>query len=58
MILLKIKYIVYLYAASSGLAIIMDSKWKRPSPKYIKQSASEIFGEVHPKISPGDNGFS
>lgn len=28
---------LYLYAGIPGLAIMMDSRWKRPSPKYLRR---------------------
>lgn len=55
------KYLrAYLYAGNSGLAIITDSKWNLPSPRYTSADKSLLSftrGEVQPKISPGDRGF-
>lgn len=34
---------LYLYAGIPGLAIMMDSRWKRPSPKYLPRGEAELW---------------
>lgn len=47
-----------LYAGIAGLAIMIASRWKRPSATKIMASASVvIFGAVQPKTSPTHNGL-
>lgn len=34
---------LYLYAGIPGLAIMMDSRWKRPSPRYLRGGEGELW---------------
>lgn len=49
-----LEWVLYLYAGIPGLAIMMDSRWKRPSPKYLWRGEGELWhretAAPHPRV--------
>lgn len=53
-----VKQVTHRYAGSQGLAIMIASRWKRPSATNTNTSAASgaSTGAVQPSTSPGDSG--